>query len=74
MRLRVDNPAVTVEMDHRNSFTDYCAEVYSLTGEIKNTYQRKNGYDEHVHHYSDIVLQRVIEDVDAKWEGFPSVG
>jgi hypothetical protein len=55
-----------------DSFARYYVEVDSITGEVKNIYKRDNHYD---HWYCDIVLQKVIEEVDATWvDNTPSVG
>lgn len=53
-------------------FARYYIEVDSVTGEVKNIYQRDNYYD---HWYLNIVLQKVIEEVDSTWvDKTPSVG
>lgn len=42
----------------------YYIEIDSVTREVKNVYQRNNHYD---HWYLDIVLQRVVDEVDKTW-------
>ena len=60
------------ESDPYARFARYYVEVDSVTGEVKDIYQRVNHYDRW---YINLVLQTVIEEVDATWvDTTPSFG
>lgn len=72
VRLYTELPGGDVVNDRLNSIARYYVEVDSITGEVKNIYQRDNHYDAW-HRY--IVLQKVFEEVEATWvDTTPSVG